>query len=446
MTATLSQIRSWDTQHLEDAAGYWKTTADHWEDVFLQVRNQSVSLPWRGAGGEALRQRTGADLTVVSRRADQLREAAEIACNGAGDIRAAQQRVLFTVANAEDAGFNVGEDLSVTAYVHGGTLADVMALEALADEMAADIRADAATLTSIDRTVAAKLTTATSGLGDPGFAAAPQDGLFPQDSGEAQLHRYTDKDLYPHDPTAADVHQDTIGDCYLDSTMGAIANANPQWIKDRIRYDDKTGTFDVTLWDGHEWKHIPVTQDDIDTNIQHHGASWLDNGRPDAPLWPAVLESAYAKLKAPNDNLGHALDHVIGDGGYPQDALEALTGNRGTSINPQTVWLTNQHIDQSIASALANHQPVTITTTAQGVPLAKSHVYVVEGISGTGSDAQVTLRNPWETNNGTPENTPGPLVTVRLGDLIGSGLPTGDLPNGPFGHHPMSNVNIGSLG
>ncbi len=445
MTATLSQIRAWDTQHLVSAAGYWNKTADHWEDVFLQMRNRSNSLPWRGAGGEALRRRTGADLLIVSRHADQLREAAEIARNGAGDITAAQQRVLFAVENAENAGFNVGEDLSVTAYVQGGSLADVMALEALADEMAGDIRADAATLTSIDQNLAVKLTTATAGLGDPAFAQATQDGPFPQDSGGTP-HRYTDKDLYPHDPTAADVHQDTIGDCYLDSTMGAIANANPQWIKDRIRYDDKTGTFDVTLWDGQEWKHIPVTQDDIDTNIGHHGASWLDNDKPDAPLWPAVLESAYAKLKAPNDNLGDALQNVIGKGGYPQDALEALTGNRGTSINPQTVWLTNQHIDQSIATALANHQPVTITTTPQGVPLEQSHVYVVEGISGTGSDARVTLRNPWEHNLGTPENTPDPLVTVRLGDLIGSGLPTGDLPNGPFGHHPISNVNIGSLG
>ncbi|WP_459971763.1 C2 family cysteine protease [Mycobacterium sp. MUNTM1] len=442
----MSQIQAWDTQHLVDAAAYWNKIADHWEDVFLQVRNQSVSLPWRGAGGEALRQRTGADLPIVSRHADQLREAAAIARNGAGDVSAAQQRVLFAVATAENAGFNVAEDLSVTAYVHGGSLADVMTLEVLADQMAADIRVDAATLTSIDQTVAAKLATATAGLGDPAFAPAPQDGPFPQDSDGTQPRRYTDKDLYPHDPTAADVHQDSIGDCYLDSTMGAIANANPQWIKDRIRYDDKTGTFDVTLWDGHEWRHVPVTQGDIDTNIQHHGASWLDNNKPDAPLWPAVLESAYAKLKAPNDNLGDALENVIGKGGYPQDALGALTGNRGTTINPQTVWLTNQHIDQSIATALANHQPVTITTTAQGVPLEQSHVYVVEGITGTGSDARVTLRNPWEHNLGTPENTAEPLVTVRLGDLIGSGLPTGNLPNGPFGHHPMSNVNIGSLG
>lgn len=66
---------------------------------------------------------------------------------------------------------------------------------------------------------------------------------------------------------------------------------------------------------------------------------------------------------------------------------------------------------------------------------------MVEGITGTGSDAQVTLRNQLETNVNTPINTPGPLVTFRLGDLIGSGLPD---PLG--GTHPTSNVNIGSLG
>jgi WXG100 family type VII secretion target len=111
--------------------------------------------------------------------------------------------------------------------------------------------------------------------------------------------RWTDKDLYPDDPTAADIRQDRIGDCYLDSTMGAIANANPQWIKDRIHYDDKTGNFDVTLWDGHQWKHIAVTQDDIKVDVAKRGASWLDNGQPNAALWPSVLESAYAKQRVP---------------------------------------------------------------------------------------------------------------------------------------------------
>ena len=89
-------------------------TADQWEDVFLQMRNQSHSLPWRGAGGDALRQRISADLSVVSGKADKLRQAAGIARNGASDINAAQRSALYAVADAQNAGFDVGEDLSVS--------------------------------------------------------------------------------------------------------------------------------------------------------------------------------------------------------------------------------------------------------------------------------------------------------------------------------------------
>lgn len=70
MAVTLSQIRSWSTDHLTNAAGYWTQTADRWEDTFLTMRNQSHAITWQGAGGDALRQRTGADLTLVSGKAD----------------------------------------------------------------------------------------------------------------------------------------------------------------------------------------------------------------------------------------------------------------------------------------------------------------------------------------------------------------------------------------
>ncbi|VBA54959.1 hypothetical protein LAUMK142_04885 [Mycobacterium pseudokansasii] len=77
--ATLSQVRAWSTEHLIEAAGYWTKTADQWEDVFLRMRNQSHTLVWEGAGGDALRQRTGADFAVVSAKAEQLRQASKIA-------------------------------------------------------------------------------------------------------------------------------------------------------------------------------------------------------------------------------------------------------------------------------------------------------------------------------------------------------------------------------
>lgn len=184
MPATLSQIQAWNTEHLVNAAGYWSKTADHWEDVFLQMRNQSYSLPWQGAGGDGLRQRTGADLPIVSSKADQLRQAAGIARNGASDISAAQQRVLYAVEDAQNAGFNVGEDLSVTDTRASSTPAEPAARHAQAQAFAGEIRARAEQLEGADLKVARELTTTTADLGTVGTPAVSsgQHGAQPVDA------------------------------------------------------------------------------------------------------------------------------------------------------------------------------------------------------------------------------------------------------------------------
>jgi len=170
--ATLSQIRAWDTDHLVNAASHWSKTADQWDDVFRQMRNESHALDWQGAGGDALRQRTSADLPIVSGKADQLRRAAGIARTGAGDISAAARRVLYAVEDAQDAGFTVGEDLSVTDTRESTSAAEQAARQAQAKAFAGDISARAAQLQGEDRKVAGQLTATTAGLGTDGFAPA----------------------------------------------------------------------------------------------------------------------------------------------------------------------------------------------------------------------------------------------------------------------------------
>lgn len=169
MAATLSQIRAWSTAHLTDAAGYWNKTADQWESTFLKMRNQSQSIAWKGAGGKALQQRTGADLAVVTGKADQLRKAAEVARDGASDISAAQRRVLHAVEDAENAGFTVGEDLSVSYTENGGTPAERAARQAQAEAMASEIWSRAKQLDGTEVKVASQLNAATTGLGNATF-------------------------------------------------------------------------------------------------------------------------------------------------------------------------------------------------------------------------------------------------------------------------------------
>ncbi len=180
MPATLSQIRAWGTEHLTNAASYWTKTADQWEDVFLQMRNQSYSIAWKGDGGDGLRQRTGADLPIVSSKADQLRQAAGIARNGASDIGAAQRRVLYAVENAENAGFNVGEDLSVTDTRTSSTAAEQAARQAQGQALAGDIRLRAEQLEGAELKVAGEITATTADVGNVGFAQTPASSRFAQ--------------------------------------------------------------------------------------------------------------------------------------------------------------------------------------------------------------------------------------------------------------------------
>ncbi|MEE6139845.1 hypothetical protein SKC41_26405 [Mycobacterium sp. 050128] len=172
MVPTLSQLQGWDTDHLISAAAYWTNTADRWEDTFTQVRNQSNTIGWEGQGGEALRTRAGGDLAAVSTKADLLRNAAQIARTGASNISAAQRRALYAVEDAENEGFQVGEDLSVTDTRTSRTVAEQAARQAQAQAFAGDINQRAAQLLGLETDVSGQLTSAVGDVGSMDFAGA----------------------------------------------------------------------------------------------------------------------------------------------------------------------------------------------------------------------------------------------------------------------------------
>jgi hypothetical protein len=170
---TLSQIHAWDVEHLTEAANHWDGTADRWENASIQVWQQSHSLDWQGQAREALIERTTADKTTVIGKADRLREAAAIARRGASDISAAHRRVIYAVEDAHNAGFAVGEDLSVTDTRTSRNAAEQAARQAQAQAFAADIRQRAAALVGLDHEVAGNITAAAGDVGDTTFTEKP---------------------------------------------------------------------------------------------------------------------------------------------------------------------------------------------------------------------------------------------------------------------------------
>jgi hypothetical protein len=161
---SLSALLAWPTEHLTEAADYWQTIGGRCYGVANQVWRDALSVDWQGAAAEALRGATHADMLTTSAVADQLHEAAKVARSGASDLYAARSRVHYAVEDARTAGFDVGEDLSVTDRSSSGSAAQRAARQAQAQTFAGDIGQRAAQLMGLDQQVAGKVTAAVAGI------------------------------------------------------------------------------------------------------------------------------------------------------------------------------------------------------------------------------------------------------------------------------------------
>jgi hypothetical protein len=173
----LSDLLVWPTDHLTEGAEYWESVAGQWYEAFTQVWQDSLLVDWEGKAAEALRARTYADKLKVGGLVDQLQQAATVARRGASDLYAARSAVRYTVQDARAAGFEVGEQLSVTDRSFGGSAAVRAIRQAQGEAFAADIRWRAAHLVGVDRQVAGRITAALGDVNKVNFGEAPTPGI-----------------------------------------------------------------------------------------------------------------------------------------------------------------------------------------------------------------------------------------------------------------------------
>ncbi|WP_242661265.1 hypothetical protein [Mycobacterium mantenii] len=162
----LSALLAWPTDHLTEAAAHWESVGERSYGVAHQVWREAASVDWHGEASDALRSATHADLQTTSAAVDQLRAAARVARSGASDLYAARSRVRYAVEDARNAGFQVGEDLSVTDRLGGKSAAQRAARQAVAQAFAGDLRQRAAQLVGLDQQVAGKITAAVAEIRD----------------------------------------------------------------------------------------------------------------------------------------------------------------------------------------------------------------------------------------------------------------------------------------
>ncbi|WP_422742040.1 RNase A-like domain-containing protein [Mycobacterium sp. WMMD1722] len=115
-----------------------------------------------------------ADIAVVRGQSETLRAAADIAANGATDIEAAKREVLAAIAAAENDGFRVGEDLSVTD-TREVDVVTMSARQTAATEHAEDIRWYAERLAQADALVGERLKTKAAEVKETRFDGERRD-------------------------------------------------------------------------------------------------------------------------------------------------------------------------------------------------------------------------------------------------------------------------------
>jgi len=250
--------------------------------------------------------------------------------------------------------------------------------------------------------------------------------------------KYTEENLYSGSgakdlPKGQDIRQDTFMDCYYIAVLGATADRQPDRIKDAISYDAQKGTFTVTLYEEKAGKpekvQIEVTQAEIEENIKRGGGSTLDNTGKKTPVWPAVMEAAFAKMHDTNhaDGLQQGYDAIAG--GWSRQAMYALTGEKGTDIGlAEAKTQGTDKVFERVRDAIAEGRAVTLSTDPEpGTKqdgLNDNHVYMVDRIyKDKAGQVMVELRNPYARNDYVGEglDTKSPKVTVKLDDVISTG-------------------------
>jgi len=185
-------------------------------------------------------------------------------------------------------------------------------------------------------------------------------------------------------PTADDIDQGAVGDCWLMAGMGSAAHTNPEAIYNSVVYLGD-GTYGVALRDDGDVPHYYRVDADLWTYTSGPSA-----GLPvhaglgmEGSLWPAIIEKAYVHHRDPANLYDYLWNQPGVGAGWPDEAFVALnafdTGRTSFDVYPN---------GQAIISAIAQHDAL-----GRAVSLSMwSHAFTVIEVT---SPTSVHVRNPY---------------------------------------------------
>ena len=226
-------------------------------------------------------------------------------------------------------------------------------------------------------------------------------------------------------PTKDDIFQGGVGDCYFMATLSAIADANPDYIKQMV-IDLGDGTYAVRFHDASQEIYVRV---DADLWVDGGMLEYADLGQ-EASLWVPIVEKAYAFFRKGQGTYASIaygnsttpehlnLDYSvwqIQDGVDPQDVVDWVANGSPSGalqdvINAGVVSLLNwiqSQIDLGMAlttgarAQISNSTAIALddptTDGAESTYRRGQHVYHVDGIlkDADGNPTGLVLRDPY---------------------------------------------------
>ena len=205
-------------------------------------------------------------------------------------------------------------------------------------------------------------------------------------------------------PTAADVNQGSVGDCYYLAALAAIADTDASHIRQSV-VDLGDGTYAVRFVNPDETTVYIRVDADLPTYNGGTNPVYADFGKQGS-MWVAIMEKAFAYFRTTE------FTYASLSSGWMDEASDAL----GIASRSRYSATSGQTLLETIAAELGAGKAVTYAAgvIVDGAPLVGYHAYSVEavGYDANGVVSTLVLRNPWGVDGAGYDGLNDGYVTV----------------------------------
>lgn len=211
--------------------------------------------------------------------------------------------------------------------------------------------------------------------------------------------------LWGASPTADDVNQGAIGDCYFLASLAAFAGEQPAVLRETA-VDLGDGTYVVQFMKSGVATYVRV-------NNQMPSGPWdgymYAHPGDSGAIWGAVMEKAYAYFRT-GANTYKSLN-----AGWMEDSYRTL-GFKATSFS---VFMNESSFYSLMSGDLAAGRAVTLATELTSKMLVGGHAYTLVSAAMEGGKTTYTVRNPWGVSGTSYESGSG-YATLTFDQIKGN--------------------------